>query len=275
MFSLLVSLSDDAWESDQRKSIPVERFGEYSGDEAATISTQVPASLATLEGRLALLMSEEEVKEPQADVVRVGFLRDIRTENGRVSFRFSENGRLQREVIRRQRHRLQIDKRELSRTYWAIKDGDIPQDVLAAMVETPRMYEILLSFAGEDRGYVQQVAECLVANGVDVFYDGYELVTLWGKDLAEHFKTLYRRQAQYCVMFVSKYYVSRVWTRHESRAAFARALAERSEYVLPARFDDTDVPGLRPTVGFLDLRHMTPRQLADAIVMKLGRTPMK
>ncbi len=93
------------------------------------------------------------------------------------------------------RHRLQIDRWELNRTHWAVKDGDIPQDVLAEMTETPKRYDIVLSFAGEDRNYVEKVAEHLDQHGVVVFYDKYEEVTLWGKDLAEHFESIYRQQA--------------------------------------------------------------------------------
>ncbi len=132
-------------------------------------------------------------------------------------------------------------------------------------------YEIVLSFAGEDRDYVEQVAESLVENDVAVFYDRYEEATLWGKDLAEHFDTVYRSSARYCVMFISGHYAQKVWTSHERRAALARALEERQEYILPARFDDTELPGLLPTVGYVELDHKTPAQLAFLILQKLGR----
>lgn len=49
-----------------------------------------------------------------------------------------------------------------------------------------REYDVALSFAGEDRDYAGQVAEQLVELGVTVFYDRFEQVNLWGKDLAEH-----------------------------------------------------------------------------------------
>ena len=37
--------------------------------------------------------------------------------------------------------------------------------------------------------------------------------------------------------------------------AQARALFAQEEYILPARFDDTSVPGMTSTVAFQDLRH--------------------
>jgi hypothetical protein len=39
---------------------------------------------------------------------------------------------------------------------------------------------------------------------------------------------------------------------------------------LPARFDDTQIPGIRPTIGFIDLRNYTPEQFANMIKAKLS-----
>jgi len=82
-------------------------------------------------------------------------------------------------------------------------------------------------------------------------YDENEQVRLWGKDLAEHFELLYRRSGKYCVIFISRAYVESMWTRLERRAALARALTEQNEYILPARFDRTEVPGIPPTVHYI------------------------
>ncbi len=136
-------------------------------------------------------------------------------------------------------------------------------------------YDVCLSFAGEQREYVQKVAAALRERGIRVFYDDFEQVSLWGKDLYEHLDWVYRKAARYCVLFVSADYARKVWTSHERRSAQARALEENTEYVLPARFDSTEIPGLRPTVGYVDLSSITPEELAERIVAKLGpRTPM-
>ena len=130
-------------------------------------------------------------------------------------------------------------------------------------------YHVALSFAGEDREYVDQVAGFLRRSGVVVFYDKYEQVDLWGKDLYEHLSDVYQNKARYTVMFVSKMYAEKLWARHERKNAQARAFREHREYILPARFDDTEVPGLPDTVGYLDLRSMQPSDLAKAICEKL------
>jgi len=131
-------------------------------------------------------------------------------------------------------------------------------------------YEVVLSFAGEDREYVEVVATYLTNNSVKVFYDRYEEITLWGKDLAEHLDKVYRGRARYCVMFISKNYANKVWTSHERRSALAKAIEEKEEYILPARFDDTKITGIRSTIGYVDLSKKTPEQLGKMILQKLG-----
>jgi hypothetical protein len=110
----------------------------------------------------------------------------------------------------------------------------------------------------------------LQGRGVRPFYDRYEEVSLWGKDLYEHLDYVYQRAARYCVVFASADYARKLWTTHERRSAQARAIQENVEYILPARFDDTGIPGLRGTVGYIDLRGRTPSELAELIVKKLG-----
>ena len=72
------------------------------------------------------------------------------------------------------------------------------------------------------------------------------------------------------VVFVSADYAERDWTRLERRAAFSRAVHEAGVYVLPARFDDSELPGLLQDVVAVDLRDYTPGQFADLVVAKLA-----
>ena len=91
-----------------------------------------------------------------------------------------------------------------------------------------------------------------------------------GKKLIAHLDDIYQNQARFCVMFVSKHYVRKAWPNHERQSAQARALGEHREYILPARFDDTKTPGLRPTVHYIDLRTTPPEELCKLIIAKLG-----
>lgn len=144
-------------------------------------------------------------------------------------------------------------------------------DPLAAQEPTgPFPYDVALSYAGEDRDYVDQVAAALVEAGLTIFYDRYEEVGLWGKNLQEHLQHVFQRLSRYCIMFISASYARKVWPTLERRAAFAGAMERGGEYVLPARFDDTEVPGLDPSIKYEDLRARTPVELAGMIIAKLG-----
>ena len=102
------------------------------------------------------------------------------------------------------------------------------------------------------------------------FYDADEQIELWGKYLAEELPAIYGEQAAAVVVFVSAEYAARDWTRLERRAALGRAVRERREYVLPARFDDTPLPGLLSDMVAIDLRGRTPQQFAAMIAAKLA-----
>jgi hypothetical protein len=131
-------------------------------------------------------------------------------------------------------------------------------------------FDVALSFAGEDRPYVEKVATILKEAGVKVFYDRFEEASLWGKNLYDHLSDVYGNKARYTVMFISRHYAEKSWTSHERKSAQERALQENLEYILPARFDDTRVPGLPSTVGYLSLENRDPKNLADLIIEKLS-----
>ena len=131
-------------------------------------------------------------------------------------------------------------------------------------------YDVGLSFAGEQRGYVTEVANELRSHGIRVFFDDYERAKLWGKDLYSHLAEIYCHMCRYCILFISTEYASKVWTNHERGSAQARALKENEEYILPARFDDTPIPGLHDTIYYVDLRQASPQELADLTLQKLG-----
>ena len=105
---------------------------------------------------------------------------------------------------------------------------------------------------------------------IRVFYDKYESVTLWGKDLYVHLGKVYSEMAEYTVMFISKHYAAKLWTNRERESAQAHAFSEYREYILPVRFDDTEIPGLLSTIGYLDARAISPEELAEMIKEKVG-----
>jgi len=134
-----------------------------------------------------------------------------------------------------------------------------------------KKYQIGLSFAGEDRPFVDAVARALLAREVRVFYDTFEESELWGKNLYQHLVSVYRDHCEYVVIFISEHYAAKPWCKLELESAQARSFAELAEYILPVRFDDAAIPGLHDTTGYLDLRGRTPNALAEIVVKKLAK----
>jgi hypothetical protein len=132
-------------------------------------------------------------------------------------------------------------------------------------------FDVVLSFAGEDRADAEKLFQMLQRGGASVFYDSAEQDKLWGKDLFQHLQRVYRDKGRYCVVFVSKHYARKRWTKHELRQAQERAFKESAEYILPIRKDDTRIPGLSLTTGYVDLRELKLNQIAALLLSKLGK----
>ena len=70
-------------------------------------------------------------------------------------------------------------------------------------------YDVALSFAGEDRKFVEDCAEILRALNINVFYDNYEKEVLLGKNLYSYLADVYQNKARFAIVFVSESYGSR------------------------------------------------------------------
>lgn len=134
----------------------------------------------------------------------------------------------------------------------------------------PSHFDVAFSFAGEQREYVRRVRAALEGKSLVVFFDEDYQIQLWGKPLTEALPDIYSNRAKAVVVFVSKEYAAKDWTTLEKRAALERAVREKSDFVLPARFDNTELPGLSSAVSYISLNNLTPEDFAELIVKKLG-----
>lgn len=135
-------------------------------------------------------------------------------------------------------------------------------------------YEVVLSFAGEQRAYVETVAKELKKYNVKFFYDFYEEVELWGKNLNRYLDKVYFQEGQYFVPFISEEYINKVWTKFEVASALERNMLDEREdfqqYILPVKFQNIRVPGLPNSIGFIDANKFPPEELAALIYEKIN-----
>lgn len=131
-------------------------------------------------------------------------------------------------------------------------------------------YDLAISFAGEDRSVAKNIATKLRRMGYQIFYDEFERAKLLGEDLTSVLGDIYANRSRYCLILISKNYIEKPWTKHERQFALSRALKERRAYILPLKLDDTELPGLSPTVGYLDLRNTDVAEVCSLLASKLG-----
>ena len=146
-------------------------------------------------------------------------------------------------------------------------------EIICSMKSKRFKYDVALSFAEEDRDFVRRVAAYLTEKNVNIFYDDDDRVRTWGKDLHPYLDEIYRAEARYCVMFISKYYKQKRWTQHEKERALARSFfMQNREYILPFRFDDTEIEGVSNNIAYLSANSYDEEELANAIFDKIEKS---
>lgn len=208
----------------------------------------------------------------------LGCLNDLRERNAdsHRAYEIREISAADDELVRNVQHlrTKNFDLREklihIARKYGeAIVDAQTTTETIPAPTQA---YDIALSFAGEDRAIARQLAGMLRQADFRVFYDEYQKAELWGKDLYVHLSEVYRNKAKYCVMFISQHYSKKLWTNHERKAAQERSFRESREYILPLRLDDTELPGILDTTGYVDLRETRIEEVFEVLSQKLKAT---
>ncbi len=145
----------------------------------------------------------------------------------------------------------------------------IQESTPSTPIQKKYTYDVAISFAGEDRDYVEKLKTALQNRYVKVFYDNDEKANLWGKNLVECLSNVYSGQSRYCIIVISKNYNEKQWTRLERRSAQERAFKDDSEYILPLKLDDTKIPGILETIAFIDSRQHTVEEIAEMLFEKL------
>jgi hypothetical protein len=151
--------------------------------------------------------------------------------------------------------------------------GEPPEKEQQTPAEAPTYkYDIAVSFAGEQRDFVQEVVRGLDLPKDRAFYDADYKAELWGEELSEVFTKLYRDEARFVVMFISREYAEKEWCNLERRAALRRRMMTKGAYILPVRLDRTtldEVEGLLGTIGDINGLREGVAGVIDALRAKL------
>jgi hypothetical protein len=157
----------------------------------------------------------------------------------------------------------------LEKLYGPFIEEQVQTDKKKVKVPREIIYDVAISYANEQFEYAKKIADILQAKGITVFFDKFYEEKMWGRDLSGYLMDIYYKQSLYCIMLISKDYATKAWPTHERRSAIARNIEDMGEYILPVRFDDSEILGLPPTIKYLDARKTTPEEVAALFIKKL------
>lgn len=290
MYHLFVSGAEDAWnglpwEMDSARCINqseytdqklVERFGACSPEQVAEMA-RYPCVFA-YEGACKL-------------DARLGWLIDVKKRPGAVRVRYEFDPvypPITHEILDSLRRELDVAEWELSRTHWAIKEEDLSAALASRglppihphLLEAPidiysQDFDVGLSFPGEVRDYVEQVAfELAKSLGKQrIFYDNFYKAQLARPNLDTALQQIYRDRCRLLVAFLSKDYAEKKWCGIEFRAIREIINAKKDERVMFVRHDKAEVSGVFSTDGYIDAATHTPKEVATMIQERLSVQP--
>jgi tetratricopeptide (TPR) repeat protein len=137
---------------------------------------------------------------------------------------------------------------------------------------TAKRFRIALSFAGEKRNFVAQVAAILAkrfGKGT-ILYDKYHGPEFSRARLGRYLPKLYNEQSDLIVVIISADYQEKEWCGLEWDAIFDLLKKRREDEVMLCRFDYATVEGLYSDAGFSELDNKTPEETSTLILQRLA-----
>jgi hypothetical protein len=96
-------------------------------------------------------------------------------------------------------------------------------------------HDVAISYAGEDIGIAEQIADALRKRGLSVFYAPFYKSELWGEKLSKWFKSKYGKDSRFVLILISHHYSVRDWTDFEFSTAKAEEHKRKGDVPLDTR----------------------------------------
>lgn len=131
--------------------------------------------------------------------------------------------------------------------------------------ETHYEFEAALSFAGEDRTFVSQVAKFLKDKKINIYYDDNDKHNIVSQNVPNRLQEIFTHKSRRCIIFISKYYYEKKYTMFEWECAQERFLNQK-DYIIPVKLDDIPIKGIPEIFGHIDARGRTPEDVGNEIL---------
>lgn len=283
MYNFLVTSHDGAWDLSAYE-YDRDRFLEYSAEKEKALFKSFTAESIELLKSFPCLFTYEGCDSE----MKVGYLRSIKDRGRVVLIEYEIDPEIQPfnySNLESISTALDIRKPEMSRTHWAVKDENLFQRLHEAGLVDPKFinhagesgrleelkFKVAFSFPGELRDKVNRIAskvkEALPKGSV--FYDDDFIAQLARPNLDSLLQNVYLKNSDLVVVFLSGDYEKKMWCGIEWRAIRTIINNKSDHTVMIMRADNTDIPGVFPQDGFVDINRFTPEQIASFVLERV------
>lgn len=135
-----------------------------------------------------------------------------------------------------------------------------------------KRFAVALSFPGEHRDYVKQIADALVTSLTKprVFYDRYYEAELSRPNLDTYLQKIYHDESELVVVVLCKEYDEKEWCGLEFRAIRDLIKKRRDHEIMFVRVADGDVKGVFGIDGYVDAKNRPATEIAQVICDRLA-----
>ncbi len=146
---------------------------------------------------------------------------------------------------------------------------------MSADSATPRRFDIALSFPGEHRDYVKEVAAHLASTFTEerVLYDKYHDAEFARPDLNTYLPALYHKDSELIVIFLCPEYAAKHWCKLEWRhinQLIATADAKRIMFLSFGNPGDLSDIGILGGDGYIDILTLPAQTAAEKVLKRLA-----
>lgn len=132
---------------------------------------------------------------------------------------------------------------------------------------TKHHFDVALSFAGENRKYVKDVADNLhkIIGAHSYFYDENYTAHLARGALDNLLQDIYRNRSKLVVVFLCEHYEEKEWCHIEFRAIKEIIMEKQYEKIMFVKIGHGEVQGVFKTDGYIDGMRFNPAEVANFI----------
>lgn len=282
-YNLFVLPNQEAYQGNRFK-IEIDRaLTAYISDNVKSLFSDLNnETLSLVKTFPCLFCYENDLKNNPIQEAYLGYLTDVKIRDNGISFYFQKKSLIPQASILQNLSNLAIDKFEMTRTHWTIKNVNLIEElsdnglvisnaVPEAIDINTHIFDIAVTFAGENRTLVKEVVDCLTQTIASnrIFYDNLYEAFLARPELDTLLQGIYRNRSKLIVVFLSEAYDKKEWCGLEFHAIRDIIKHKENDKIMYIRVDDADVNGVFSTDGYIDANSHTPKEIAGFVLQRL------